>query len=58
MSSPELLNESEELSDVIVTLNITETNITMNGTKARTFMKSNFFNLLIIQKKKSNFCFF
>jgi hypothetical protein len=33
---------SEELPDVIVTLNISQVNLTMNGTQAKTFMKSNF----------------
>jgi len=39
MSSSEYV--TDETSDVIVTLNITETNITINGSKIRTFSKSN-----------------
>jgi hypothetical protein len=40
MSSSELF--SDEIPDMIVTLNITETNITINGSRAKIFTKSNF----------------
>jgi hypothetical protein len=39
MSSSEF--DSDETSVVIVSLNITETNITTNGSQPKTFMKSN-----------------
>jgi len=39
MSSSEYV--TGEIPDFIVTLNITETNITINGSKAKTFSKSN-----------------
>jgi len=40
---------TDELPDVIVTLNITETNITINGTKAKIFKKSNFCIYLLLK---------
>jgi hypothetical protein len=50
MSSSEF--DTDEMSDVIVSLNITETNITINGSQPKTFMKSNLFRLFFFIRIK------
>ena len=44
-------SNTDELPVVIVSLNISETNITINGSQPKTFMKSNFFRIVFIKIK-------